>query len=342
LGPLAQLVLSLLLLPSSNPIETRGSRVIFLTGEIQTQSTEADNLNAQVAKLYEEGKYNQAIPLAKRALELSENQLGHNSLPTAVSLSRLATLYFALKEYDSSELNYRESLAVYERMNQGNNLNVAKITDRLAFLSYQKQDSVQAETFYLRSLAIREAALKPGNTNVIQSMSNLAEFYRTIGKHEKATSLYERIVALEQSIPNAGDSETGETLVGYACMLRQADKDSEAKRIEELINRIFKGAQNSKQVANPDPDVLYGKAVEFPAPEVPPILRMMRAFGRIKVRVLINESGRVIRACAVSGPKLFYPISETAALKTTFTPTLKGGRPIKVVGIIMYKFETRW
>jgi len=337
------MVLLLLLLPSSNQIVTLGSfRPIVVTEEIQTQlTTEADNLNAQVAKLYEEGKYNQAIPLAKRALEIRESLLGHNSLPTAVSLSRLAALYFALKEYESAELNYRESLAVYERMNEGNNLNVAKITDRLAFLSYQKQDSVQAEAFYLRSLAIREAALEPGNTNVIQSMSNLAQFYRTIGKHDKATSLYERIVALEEKALNAGRSETGETLEGYACALRHADKDSEAKRIEELVNRIFNAPGKSKKATNPDPDVLNGKAVELPPPDIPPVARLSKSFGRINVRILIDESGRVIRACAVSGPGLFYSVSETAALKATFTPTLKGGRPIKVVGLIRYEFRAR-
>src|SRR5262245_20788435 len=109
MGPLAPFLLALLLLSSSNPVETLGSHhPTVVTGEIQTQSKEADNLNGQVAKLYEEGKYTEAIPIAKLALEMTESQLGHNSLPTAVSLGRLAALYFALKEYEPAELNYRE------------------------------------------------------------------------------------------------------------------------------------------------------------------------------------------------------------------------------------------
>jgi tetratricopeptide (TPR) repeat protein len=191
MGPLTQLLLSVLLLPSVGLL-----RPIAVAGEIQAQATEADHLSAEVAKLYEEGKYDQAIPLAQRELKMRESQHGHDSLPTAVSLSRLATLYFALKEYGAAELNYRESLAVYDRLNEGNNLNVAKITDRLAFLSYQKQDYAQTETFYLRSLAIRETAREPGNTNLIQSMSNLAQFYRTVGKYDKATSIYERMLVI--------------------------------------------------------------------------------------------------------------------------------------------------
>jgi tetratricopeptide (TPR) repeat protein len=335
MGPLTQLLLSLLLLPSPEPLETLGLFLpVAITGKIQAQSTEADNLSAEVAKLYQEGKYSEAIPLAKRELQMREGQLGHDSKPTAVSLSRLATLYFALKEYEAAELNYRESLAVYERIKEGNNLNVAKITDRLAFLSYQKQDYAQTETFYLRSLAIRETVREPGNANLIQSMSNLIQFYRSFGRYEKASSIYKRMLALDHT-------ETAETLEDYACTLRRADKDSEAKKIEERVNRIVVAPKNVKEDTDSDVDILNGQAIVLPPPELPSFARAARLFGRVRVRILINESGQVIRACAVSGPKVFYSESEAAALKARFTPTLKGGRATKVVGSIMYNFQTR-
>lgn len=43
--------------------------------------TEAANLNAQAIKLFREGKYNEALPLAKRAVELREKELGEDHDP---------------------------------------------------------------------------------------------------------------------------------------------------------------------------------------------------------------------------------------------------------------------
>lgn len=41
------------------------------------EAAEAGRLNAEVLKLYREGKYDEALPVAKRVLELREKQLGY-------------------------------------------------------------------------------------------------------------------------------------------------------------------------------------------------------------------------------------------------------------------------
>jgi len=58
----------------------------------------------------------------------------------------------------------------------------------------------------------------------------------------------------------------------------------------------------------------------------------------VTVRVLIDESGSVIRACAVEGQICLLKASESAAYRSKFSPTLLEGKPVKVNGVIMYKF----
>jgi Tetratricopeptide repeat len=53
----------------------------------------ADQLNQQVIKLYNQGKYEEAIPLAKRILAIREKILGENHPSFAASLNNLALLY---------------------------------------------------------------------------------------------------------------------------------------------------------------------------------------------------------------------------------------------------------
>ena len=84
--------------------------------------------------------------------------------------------------------------------------------------------------------------------------------------------------------------------------------------------------------------VLNGKATSLPKPAYPPAARAVRAGGSVSVQVLIDESGRVISANAVSGHPLLQAAAVGAARGARFSPTLLSGQPVKVSGVITYNF----
>jgi TonB family protein len=84
--------------------------------------------------------------------------------------------------------------------------------------------------------------------------------------------------------------------------------------------------------------VLNGKAIELPQPPYPPAARAVRASGAVTVQVLIDEHGNVVSANAVSGHPLLRSAAVQAARSARFSPTLLGGQPVKVSGVINYNF----
>jgi TonB family protein len=84
--------------------------------------------------------------------------------------------------------------------------------------------------------------------------------------------------------------------------------------------------------------VINGKATSLPKPRYPASARAIRAGGKVNVRVLINEKGRVVSANAVSGHPLLRNAAETAARQAQFSPTLLSGEAVKVSGVIVYNF----
>ncbi|MEJ7624737.1 MAG: energy transducer TonB [Pyrinomonadaceae bacterium] len=84
--------------------------------------------------------------------------------------------------------------------------------------------------------------------------------------------------------------------------------------------------------------VLNGKATSLPKPAYPAAARAVRAAGSVSVQVLINESGSVISATAVSGHPLLKAAAAAAARGARFSPTLLSGQPVKVSGVITYNF----
>ena len=82
--------------------------------------------------------------------------------------------------------------------------------------------------------------------------------------------------------------------------------------------------------------VLNGRAIELPEPTVPP--GAPKLSGKVLVRVVIDETGKVISAEVEDGRiELRLPALE-AARKARFAPTLLEGQPVKVTGIINYRF----
>jgi protein TonB len=84
--------------------------------------------------------------------------------------------------------------------------------------------------------------------------------------------------------------------------------------------------------------VLTGKAIHKPAPPYPNIAKQAGIRGAVAVQVLIDEQGRVLSAKATSGHPLLQGAAVQAAYQARFSPTLLGGQPVKVTGIITYNF----
>lgn len=64
-----------------------------------------------------------------------------------------------------------------------------------------------------------------------------------------------------------------------------------------------------------------------------------KAQGSVEVQVLISEQGDVLAARAISGHPLLHAASVEAALKWKFKPTLQGGVPVKVAGILTFNYK---
>lgn len=85
--------------------------------------------------------------------------------------------------------------------------------------------------------------------------------------------------------------------------------------------------------------VVAGKTVSKPQPAYPPIARAARASGTVVVALIVDESGKVIAAQAISGHPLLQAASVQAARDWQFTPTLLDGKPVKVTGTITFTFN---
>lgn len=298
---------------------------------------EANRLSLSVVKLYGEGKYDEALPLARQALEIREKTLGPTHLSVAAALANLAELYIAKHKHSEAETHYQRVLGIYEKSLGANNVKTATVVDSLALLQYLKGNFSKAEALYQRGLSLREAAFGQEHLEVARSVYLLAEFYRSRAEYEKAEPLFLRTIAINDKVLSPKEPEFSRAIERYVCFLYESKSHKEASQLE----KSFRRARRPPKDALPSPEVVNGKATRLPKPAYPEEAITLRAGGIVRVEVKIDEEGKVIDAKVLCGHPIFARPSAKAAYAARFSPTKVSGQPVKVTGIIVYRFVAR-
>src|SRR5262245_15259646 len=80
------------------------------------QGDDADAFTAQaINKLYDEGKYAEAIPLAQQYVAITRQRNGEESMEFGTAISWLAAVYQAQGRYAFAEPLYERALAIWEK-----------------------------------------------------------------------------------------------------------------------------------------------------------------------------------------------------------------------------------
>ncbi len=114
----------------------------------QDKLAEAEKLTRQVIQLYQQGKYNEAIPLAEQALAIIKQQLGDNHPLTVTILNSLAVLYTVQGRYSEAEPLLKQVLAIWKQQLGDNHPDTASSLNNLAGLYTVQGRYSEAEPLY--------------------------------------------------------------------------------------------------------------------------------------------------------------------------------------------------
>ena len=301
---------------------------------------EADRLSAQVVKLYQEEKIEEAIPLAKRALKLREKALGPRHREVGDAKANLAILYMATNKYEDAEQQLKQALAIYEK-EPGDDLAVAKTSESLASVFAVKREYAKAEQLYRRAISIKENKLGAKHPEFLSSLSQLADLFLRQRDYKNAEPVLQRVANITSEQSGETSREFGRALQRLACAQYKTNQQAEAEKTDTRANHILYAEAAKK----PDPIVLEDEAfkcrlISETRPNFASVVRARRYQGstRILVAVETDETGSVISARFVGGDPIFKSAAESAALRVKLRPLVVDGKPVKVNGLIVHDY----
>ena len=116
---------------------------------------EWDILNREVKELHRQGKYERAVVLAQKTLEVAMANVGPDHPDVATSLNNLAALYDTQGEYAKAEPLYKRSLAISEKALGPDNPNVTGSLENMAYMYRKMKRDKDAAALEARAARIR-------------------------------------------------------------------------------------------------------------------------------------------------------------------------------------------
>jgi tetratricopeptide (TPR) repeat protein len=135
-------------------------------------------LNHQVTQLIEQGKYQEAIPIAERAVEVAKHARGPEDPRPAMPL--IPSGSFLMRAATTPKLNR----------------STAQSLNKLGDLYQRMHEDARAEPLYQQPLGIFQKVLGSEHRSTAEVLSNLAELYRDMPEYAKAEPLYQEAFRL--------------------------------------------------------------------------------------------------------------------------------------------------
>src|SRR5262245_12157878 len=117
---------------------------------------ESNELTAKVIELYKAARYDEALPLAKRALDLREKALSPTDPNLIAPLTNLGELERGLKQFGEARAYFGRALTISQNSYGENDVRVARLLDKLGVVAYENHQENDAENFFLRSIEVRD------------------------------------------------------------------------------------------------------------------------------------------------------------------------------------------
>jgi hypothetical protein len=328
------------------------------------QFAEATRLSQTVAELYQKGKYDQALPLAKRVVEMAESTFGPSDVHVAVALQNLAEIQLAKKSFAEAEKSFERVVKIFASGPERQSDFAVAALRRLASLRYDDKDYEGSAELLERVLDIMEKTLGKNDLKLIEILWELANAKSANHEISRAEHIALQALRMQEQYLGPSHPETLKSMQRYACGvvlvgtddLKTKEDDSEFSDDERTLNaraiclvgQLRSDCRNNAgkpltSISLARGSVINDRATHLKLPFFPGTTRVSKSHSTAYVAILIDESGKVINAKPVCGDSTsrFIGVSLSSARDAVFPPTEVNGKQVQIVGFLTFTFDIR-
>src|SRR5271165_2735075 len=200
-----------------------------------TSLAEDDDPNG-LKQLIEQGRYQEAIPTAERAVEVAKRVRGPEHPETADALSNLGLVFEKIGDDAKAEPLYREALRILQKTPE--HPRTARGLNTLASLYRGVHEYAKAKPLFQEALQIRRKVLGPEHPGTAQSLNNLGELYEAMDEYAKAEPLLQEALRIRQKALGPENPLTAHSLNNLARLYRTMGEYAKAEPLFQEALRV--------------------------------------------------------------------------------------------------------
>ncbi len=204
---------------------------------------------------HDEGRFEEAIPHAKRALELGETLLADRPDQLAMMTYNLAYTYQLAGHIDDAIETYEAALKRYEAVFGERSIELAELLDFLASSYVAKSDKspwdekyspmAEARKTMKRLLKLSEYNYGPSDARVASVLTRLGDIEANIRKWSDAAGRFERAISIVDSADASSILIHGDALIGLGRVSVMRKREKRAISYLEQALALLEAAENA-------------------------------------------------------------------------------------------------
>ncbi|MCV2350805.1 CHAT domain-containing tetratricopeptide repeat protein [Paucibacter sp. Y2R2-4] len=209
-------------------------------------------LNGKVFQLYSQGRYAEAMDVARQALAEAEVAYGPEHASTATTINNLAVLCREMGRYEEALPLYKRALAINEKAIGPEHPDTAVDLNNLGLLYKTMGRYSEALSLYKRALAITEKASGPDHVDTARGLNNVAGLYVSVGHYDEALPLYRRALSIVERAFGPNHERTSTVLNNLAGLYESTGRYGDAlplyKRAIAITEKVL-GPEHASNAA---------------------------------------------------------------------------------------------
>jgi tetratricopeptide (TPR) repeat protein len=190
----------------------------------------AESLDDLGHLLTSRGRYDEAGPLLREALDMRREQLGDEAAATADSLNHLAKLQHLLGDFESAKRMRTEELRIRRALHAQPHVDLASACINMAALLHATEDWAAAEQLYLEALSIYDAVLPLDHPDRSDVLNNLGMLMKAREQLSDAEIMLRQALAIRSATLGDHHPNVARTLSNLGSVLIAAGRTEEAEQ----------------------------------------------------------------------------------------------------------------
>ena len=160
--------------------------ILLSTNISSSQSIELRETLKNTKTLYNNGKLQEAIYSAIKAIELSKKDLGKNHFYTATLIENLGIIQYESLMYKNAEKSFEEVLEIRKKILKTDHTDIAEVLNFIALSNRKLFKYDKALNYHNEALLVMSRIITKSNPNAMNEQNRKGAMYRASAMHTRA------------------------------------------------------------------------------------------------------------------------------------------------------------